>query len=63
MTAVLFFFFFNALIGNLDTETCRQGEHHVKTGVMLAQTEGLPEAGERSGTDPSLVPSEGAWSC
>lgn len=36
------------------------GECHVKTAVMVPYKK-LPEAGERPGTDHSLVPSHGTW--
>lgn len=35
----------------------------MKIGVMLPQAKKLPEVGGRPGTDPSLVPSGGAWPC
>lgn len=37
-----------------------QGECHVKNGAMLPQGKEINEARERSGTDPSLMPSEEA---
>ena len=47
--------------GHRDKHT--QGECHVKMGVMQPQVKELPEARERSGTDPLLTPSEGALTC
>lgn len=44
------------------TQTCTWGELWVKFGAKLWQVKELPEAGERSETDPSLAPSEGVWS-
>lgn len=43
-----------------DTHTHTQGEHHMRTGIMLSQAKNYQKLGERSGTNPPLVPSEGA---
>lgn len=44
-------------MGNLGHRyACTQGEHHVKTGIMLPESKELPEAKRETGTDPSLVP-------
>ena len=44
-------------------QVCTQGECLVKTGIALPQAKELPDARRKLGTDLSLAPSEGAWTC
>ena len=40
-----------------------QGEHHMKTGILLPPPRNHQELGERPGADLSLVPSEVSRPC